>query len=55
VGDFWRRQRGNLISELSLGRLQCRDALGYLAVFFGELVLIGGKLLDQRRHHALSA
>jgi hypothetical protein len=43
---FGRRQGGNLISELLLGRLQCRDALRYLAVFGGELFLIGGKLLD---------
>jgi len=46
VGHFGRRQRENLISELSVGRLQCRDALRYLAVFGGELLLIGGKLVD---------
>jgi hypothetical protein len=46
VGGFGRWQRGNLISELLLVRLQCRDALRYLAVFGGELFLIGGNLLD---------
>lgn len=46
MGDFGRRQRGNLISELSPACLQCRHALRDLAIFGGELLLIGGKLFD---------